>query len=71
MVTNRMSAKAVGETLAAIGVIVSMLFVGMQIRLSNIQARAAAYQAIGIATSEFHGSFDARMSRLARTRPAA
>jgi hypothetical protein len=65
MIANRVSAKAVGEMLAAIGVIVSMLFVGMQLRLSNIQARAAAYQAIGIATSEFHRSFDARLNRLA------
>jgi hypothetical protein len=39
--------------------------VGLQIRQSNIQARAGAYQAIGIATSEFHRSFDARMNRLA------
>jgi hypothetical protein len=36
----------------------------MQIRQSNIQARAAAYQSIGIATSEFHRGFDARMNRL-------
>ena len=56
--------RALGETIAAIGVIASMVFVGMQIRMSNIQARAAAYQAIGIATSEFHRSFDARMNRL-------
>jgi hypothetical protein len=59
------SAKAISESLAAIGVIGSMAFVGMQIRESNLQARAAAYQAIGIATSEFHRSFDARMNRLA------
>ena len=37
----------------------------MQIRESNIQARAAAYQAIGISTAEFHRGFDARMNRLA------
>jgi hypothetical protein len=42
-----------------------MAFVGLQIRDANVQARAAAYQAIGIATSEFHRSFDARMNRLA------
>jgi len=36
----------------------------MQLRQSNIQARAAAYQAIGIATSEFHRSFTPRMNRL-------
>jgi hypothetical protein len=52
------------ENLAAVGVMVSLLFVGIQIRESNLQARAAAYQAIGIATSEFHRSFDARMNRL-------
>lgn len=59
-----LSGKALRETLAALGVIGSMSFVGMQIRESNIQARAAAYQAIGIATSEFHRSFDARLNRL-------
>jgi hypothetical protein len=59
-VTNR----AARETLAAIGVIASLAFVGMQIRQSNVQARAAAYQAIGIATAEFHRSFDARLNRL-------
>ena len=64
MVTGRLSVKTLGEMLAAIGVIISMVFVGMQIRLSNIQARAAAYQAIGVATSEFHRSFDARLNRL-------
>lgn len=52
------------QSVAAAGVVASLAFVGMQIRQSNIQARAAAYQAIGIATSEFHRSFDARMNRL-------
>jgi len=59
-----LSGKAVRETLAALGVIASMVFVGLQIRASNVQARAAAYQAIGISTSEFHRGFDARMNRL-------
>ena len=59
-----MSGKAIRETLAALGVIASMVFVGLQIRASNVQARAAAYQAIGISTSEFHRGFDARMNRL-------
>jgi hypothetical protein len=36
----------------------------VQISISNTQARAAAYQAIGIATSEFHRSFDERLNRL-------
>jgi hypothetical protein len=56
--------RALRETLAVVGVIGSMAFVGMQIRQSNLQARAAAYHAIGIATSEFHRSFDARLNRL-------
>lgn len=56
--------RALRETIAVVGVIGSMAFVGMQIRQSNLQARAAAYQAIGIATSEFHRSFDARLNRL-------
>ena len=54
-----MSGKAIGEALAALGVIASMIFVGLEIRQSNAQAqaaaRAAAYQAIGVATAE---SFD-------------
>jgi len=45
-----MLSKTVRETLAVVGVIGSMAFVGMQIRESNIQARASAYAAIGIAT---------------------
>ena len=53
-----MSGKAIRETLAALGVIASMVFVGMEIRTSNVQARAAAYQAIGIATAEWHDRFD-------------
>ncbi len=52
------------QSVAAAGVIASLAFVGMQIRESNIQARAAAYQAIGIATSEFHRSFTPHMNRL-------
>jgi hypothetical protein len=50
--------------LAGEGVIISLMFVGMQIRESNIQARAAAYRAIGISTAEFHRGFNARMNRL-------
>ena len=59
-----MSSRAIQQSVAAAGVIASLAFVGMQIRESNIQARAAAYQAIGIATSEFHRSFTPRMNRL-------
>lgn len=56
--------RTIRQSVAAAGVVASLAFVGLQIRQSNIQARAAAYQAIGIATSEFHRSFDARMNRL-------
>lgn len=43
----------------------SMVFVGLEIRQSNVQARATAYQAIGIATAEFHRKFDDRLAMLA------
>jgi hypothetical protein len=58
------SSRTIQQSVAAAGVIASLAFVGMQIRESNIQARAAAYQAIGIATSEFHRGFSPRMNRL-------
>ena len=45
--------------------ILSLVFVGMQIRESNIQARAGAYREIGISTAEFHRGFTARMNRVA------
>jgi len=46
-----MSTKALGEILAAIGLIASLLFVGYEIRQNTISARASAYQAIGVATA--------------------
>ena len=58
------STRTIQQSIAAAGVIASLAFVGMQIRESNIQARAAAYQAIGIATSEFHRGFTPSMNRL-------
>jgi hypothetical protein len=60
----RISSRTIQQSVAAAGVIASLAFVGMQIRQSNLQARAAAYQTIGIATSEFHRSFSPRMNRL-------
>jgi len=59
-----MSSTAVRESLAALGVIASMVFVGLQIRQSNIQARAAAFQEIGIATAEAHRDFQGRKLEL-------
>lgn len=58
------SSRTIRQSAAAVGVIASLAFVGMQIRESNIQARAAAYREIGISTAEFHRGFNARMNRL-------
>ena len=46
-----MSTKAIGETLAALSVVASLIFVGYEIRQNTVAARAAAYQAIGIASA--------------------
>ena len=59
-----MTGKAARETLGMLGVIASMLFVGLELRQSNVQARAAAYQAVGIATAEFHRITDERWIRI-------
>ncbi len=52
------------EMVAAVGVIVGLVFVGLQVRQSNVQAKAAAYQAIGIQTSQYFLNRDARVNRL-------
>ena len=62
---SHQSARTFRQWATAAGVILSLAFVGMQIRESNRQARAAAYQAIGISTAEFHRGFTPRMNRLA------
>ena len=46
-----MSGKAIRETLGFLAVVASMVFVGLEIRQNTIASRAAAYQAIGIATA--------------------
>jgi hypothetical protein len=61
-----MSGKAVREILGFLGVIASLAFVGLQVRQSNIQARAAAYQEIGIATADWHQGMDETLRRLSR-----
>jgi hypothetical protein len=50
-----------------------MIFVGMEIRQSNAQARAAAYQALGIATAEAFDTWahDANFSEVWSKSPAA
>lgn len=49
---------------ANLGVIASMLFIGLEIRQNTIQAQAAAYQAIGSSGSEWHLALDDRRNRL-------
>ncbi len=44
-----MSGKVIGETLAALGLIASLVFVGVEIRQSTMVARAGAYQELGLA----------------------
>ena len=46
-----MSKETIGEIVAVLGVIASLLFVGYEIRNNTIAARASAYQAIGVATA--------------------
>jgi len=62
--TLTMSREKIRETLAMVVVVASLVFVGLQIRQSNVQARAAAYQAIGIATAQYHANVDDRTIRL-------
>ena len=52
------------ELVGILGLLASLIFVGLELRASNVQARAAAFQAIGIATSEFHQSMDDRLNLL-------
>ncbi len=52
------------ELVGIFGIIVSLIFVGIELRNSNVQARAAAFQTIGIATSEFHQTMDDRLNLL-------
>lgn len=58
------SSRALREVLGFVAVVASLIFVGLQVRQSNVQARAAAYQAIGIATSQYHANVDDRTIRL-------
>ena len=59
-----MKGQTVRETLAALGVVGSLLFVGLEIRASTNQARAAAYQEIGLATAMTHLEIDDRLAEL-------
>ena len=47
-----MSGKAVRETFTSLGVIASMIFVGLEIRQNTMVARAAAYQEMGFGAAD-------------------
>lgn len=46
------SMREVGEAIAVISVVASLVFVGLELRQSRIAAQSAAYQEIGIAVAE-------------------
>jgi len=56
--------KNIIEIVGIFGVLLSLVFVGLELRDANVQAKAAAYQAIGIATSEYHQTMDDRLNLL-------
>jgi hypothetical protein len=64
---NLAQSKNLAQTLELVGlaaILLSLIFVVLELRLSNVQARAGAFQALGIATAEWHQAFDDRMNRL-------
>jgi len=48
----KVSMRTLGEFLAVIGVVLSLVFVGLELRQSTIASRAAAYQELGMATAD-------------------
>ena len=50
---SKITSRALGEIVAIVSVVVSLIFVGMEFRQSTIASRAAAYQEIGFKTSSF------------------
>ncbi len=48
----RPSVREIGEAVALLGVVSSLVFVGLELRQSRIAARAAAYQELGIAVRD-------------------
>ncbi len=48
---SKRSIRDVGEAVALLGVIASLVFVGLEIRENRIAARAAAYRELGIAVA--------------------
>ena len=48
----RVGGRAVAEGVAAVGVIVSLVFVGFEVRQNTVAARAQAYQEIGLVVAQ-------------------
>ncbi|MEQ8330447.1 MAG: hypothetical protein RH859_08310 [Longimicrobiales bacterium] len=48
----RRSMRDVGEAVALLGVVASLVFVGLELRQARIAAQAAAYQELGVAIAE-------------------
>ena len=49
---KNISYREVSEIIAVVSVVFSLIFVGLQLKQSTIASKAAAYQELGIATSE-------------------
>lgn len=56
--------KNIFEAVGLVAIVASLIFLGLEIRQSNVQAKAAAFQAIGIATAQWHYGIDDRVNRL-------
>ena len=61
---NSEKIKAYVELVGIFSILLSLIFVGIELRDSNVQARAAAFQAIGIAAAEYHQTMDDRLNLL-------
>jgi len=49
---KHISIRVLGEVVAVLGIVLSLIFVGFELRQSTIAARSAAFQEIGIATAQ-------------------
>ncbi len=61
---NRGQRKNIFEAVGLVAIVASLIFLGLEIRQSNVQAKAAAFQAIGIATAQWHSNINDRVNRL-------
>jgi len=61
---NRGQRKNIFEAVGLVAIVASLIFLGLEIRQSNVQAKATAFQAIGIATAQWHYGIDDRVNRL-------